>query len=316
MPAPGEPIATARPDIAELARLIGLHAPYDGLFPLGVPGIDVYRSSRTATGVTHALQQAAICILAQGAKSIGIGDSIHEYGAAQVAVFSIDVPVAVQVTRATADEPYLVLRIALDPEKVSMLAGKVYPHGLPQVSVGRTVYIGDADAAIVDAANRLLNAIAQPADAELLASFAIDEIIVRLLRSPMGARIAQIGQAESSLQRIARAVSWLRANYDQPVDIEDLANLVNVSVSSFHRQFRAVTSMSPLQYQKALRLQEARRLMLTIRLDASSASRRVGYASASQFSREYARFFGAAPMKDMQRLRAHDDRSPDAHQER
>jgi transcriptional regulator GlxA family with amidase domain len=149
----------------------------------------------------------------------------------------------------------------------------------------------------------LLKAIAQPADAELLASFAVDEIIVRLLRSPMGARLAQMGQTQSSLQKIARAVSWLRTNYERPVDIEELASLVNVSLSSFHRQFKAVTAMSPLQYQKALRLQEARRLMLTTRVDAASASRRVGYVSASQFSREYARFFGAAPMKDIQRLR-------------
>jgi AraC-like DNA-binding protein len=303
MPTTDEPTATGRTDIAELARLISRHSPYDGLFPLSVSGIDVYRSSRVATGVTHALQQAAVCILAQGAKSIGIGDSIYEYRAAQVAVFSIDVPVAVQVTRAAPAEPYLVLRIALDPEKVSTLAGKVYPHGLPQVSDGPTVYIDDADAAIVDAAIRLLKAIAQPADAELLASFAVDEIIVRLLRSPMGARMAQMGQTQSSLQKIARAVSWLRTNYERPVDIEELASLVNVSVSSFHRQFKAVTSMSPLQYQKALRLQEARRLMLTTRVDAASASRRVGYVSASQFSREYARFFGAAPMKDIQRLR-------------
>jgi AraC-like DNA-binding protein len=303
MPATGEHTANARPDVAELARLISLHAPYDGLFPLRVSGIDVFRASRAATAVTHALQQAAVCIVAQGGKSIGIGDSIFEYGVAQVAVFSIDVPVAAQVTRATPAEPYLVLRIALDQEKVATLAAKVYPHGLPQVSESRAVYIFDADAPIVDAANRLLQLMAQPVDAELLAPLAIDEIVIRLLRSPMGPRIAQIGQTESSLQKMARAVSWLRANYDQPINVEELARLVNVSVSSFHRQFKAATSMSPLQYQKALRLQEARRLMLTTMLDAGSASRRVGYVSASQFSREYARFFGAAPMKDIHRLR-------------
>ncbi|PYQ31418.1 MAG: AraC family transcriptional regulator [Acidobacteria bacterium] len=273
------------------------------MFPLRVAGIDVYRSTRVGTEVTHALQQAAICILAQGSKSIGIGESVYQYDAGQFAVFSIDVPVAVQVTRATPSEPYLVLRIALDAERFSTLAAKVYPDGLPQVSESRPVYIGDADPAIVDAANRLLKVITQPTDAELLASFAIDEIIVRLLRSPMGARIAHIGQAESGMQKMARAVSWLRANYKRSVDIPTLANLANVSVSSFHRHFKAVTSMSPLQYQKALRLQEARRLMLTTMLDAGSASRRVGYASASQFSREYARFFGAAPIKDIQRLR-------------
>src|SRR3954467_8801881 len=150
---------TARPDVAELARRISLHAPSDGLFPLRVAGIDVYRSTRVGTGGTHALQQAAVCILAQGAKSIGIGESVYQYEAGQFAVFSIDVPVAVQVTRATPAEPYLVMRIALDPERFSTLSGKVYPHGLPQVSDRRAVYIGDADAAVIDAANRLLKVI-------------------------------------------------------------------------------------------------------------------------------------------------------------
>ncbi|HEX9127582.1 MAG TPA: AraC family transcriptional regulator [Gemmatimonadaceae bacterium] len=119
----------------------------------------------------------------------------------------------------------------------------------------------------------------------------------------MGARVAQIGQSGSSVQRVAKAVLWLRANFDQPVNIEKLANLVNLSVTSFHRQFKAVTGLSPLQYQKTLRLQQARRLMLTATLDAGQAGRRVGYSSASQFTREYGRFFGSAPMKDIDRLR-------------
>ncbi len=303
MPARDEHIPNARPDVAELARLIAVHAPYDGIFPLRVPGVDALRRSHVATDVTYAVQHASVCIVAQGAKSVAIGDSVYRYGAGQIAVFSIDLPVAAQLTRATRAEPYLTLRIALDVEKVGTLAAKVYPHGVPRLAENPAVYIGEAGAPIIDAANRLLQSIAQPLDAELLAPLAIDEILIRLLRSRMGARIAQIGQAESSLQKMARAVSWLRANYDHAVDIEQLANLVNVSVSSFHRQFKAVTSMSPLQYQKALRLQEARRLMLTTMLDAGSAARRVGYVSGSQFSREYARFFGAAPMKDIQRLR-------------
>ena len=131
----------------------------------------------------------------------------------------------------------------------------------------------------------------------------VDEILIRLLRSPMGARVAQLGRAESSLNRVAKAVSFLRANFDQPVNVEDLAKLVNMSVSAFHRHFKSVTSMSPVQYQKALRLQEARRLMLTAMVDAGDASRRVGYLSASQFSREYGRFFGNAPTRDIPRLR-------------
>jgi transcriptional regulator GlxA family with amidase domain len=131
----------------------------------------------------------------------------------------------------------------------------------------------------------------------------IDEILIRLLRSPIGIRVAQMGFAESSVQRVARAISWLRENYSQPMKVEDLADLVHMSVSSFHEHFRSVTSMSPLQYQKSLRLQEARRLMLSSMMDASLASQRVGYLSASQFSREYSRFFGEAPSRDAARVR-------------
>lgn len=303
MPATDEQTTARRPDLAELARLIGVHAPYDGVFPLRVEGVDALRRSHTASEIAYALQRASVCIVAQGEKRVSIGDDVYRYGAGQIAVFSIDLPVAAQLTSATHAEPYLTLRIALDPDKVTALAAKLYPHGLPRVADNRAVHVGEASAPIVDAANRLLQLMAQPADVDLLAPLAIDEILIRLLRSPLGARVAQIGRAESSLQKIAKAVSWLRANYDQRVNVEELAASVNASVSAFHRQFKAVTSMSPLQYQKALRLQEARRLMLTTMVDAGTASRRVGYVSASQFSREYARFFGAAPMKDIQRLR-------------
>jgi transcriptional regulator GlxA family with amidase domain len=153
---------------------------------------------------------------------------------------------------------------------------------------------------------------AQPADAELLAPLVRDEILIRLLRGPLGSRVVQLGQVGSSVQRIGKAVSRLRTNFDQTVNIEELATLVNMSVTSFHRQFKAVTGMSPLQYQKTLRLQEARRLMLTTMVDAGSAGRRVGYGSASQFSREYNRFFGNAPAKDINRLREEGLRPTDA----
>ena len=143
----------------------------------------------------------------------------------------------------------------------------------------------------------------QPGDAELLAPLVMDEILIRLLRSPIGVRVAQMGFAESSVHRVAKAISWLRANFSQPMKVEDLAEMVHMSVSSFHEHFKSVTSMSPLHYQKVLRLQEARRLMLSTMMDAGTASQRVGYLSASQFSREYSRFFGSAPGKDIARLR-------------
>lgn len=312
-------MATTRPDseearagIARLGKLIALHAPYDGSFELRTPGVHAIRVSRANSELTHAVMRSALCIVAQGAKSVMVGDDVFEYEAAQIAVYSVDVPVAAQVSRASHAEPYLNLKIDLDSQKVAELAAKVYPNGLPQPREGRAVWVGEANDSLVDAAARLLEVMAQPEEAGLLAPLIVDEILIRLLRSPMGSRVAQIGHAESSLQRVAEAVSWLRSHYDQPVDVDDLAGLVNMSISSFHRQFKAVTSMSPLQYQKALRLQEARRLMLVEQLDAGNASRRVGYVSPSQFSREYGRFFGAAPTRDIHRLREEHHRGAEA----
>jgi AraC-like DNA-binding protein len=290
-------------DIATLAKLIGALAPCDGNVELRVAGLRVARVSRTNREPIHYVQRSSLCIVAQGAKSVTIGGDTCAYEAGQMAVYSIDVPMAGYVTRASLREPYLLLMIDLEPAKIAELALRVFPHGLPQAHDNRALYIGDAGPHIIDAATRLLALMAQPADAELLAPLVRDEILIRLLRSPMGSRVAQIGKAGSSLQRIAKAVSWLRANFDQPASVEELSKLVNMSVTSFHRQFKAVTGMSPLRYQKMLRLQEARRLMLTAMLDAGSAGRRVGYLSSSQFSREYGRFFGQAPAKDINRLR-------------
>jgi AraC-like DNA-binding protein len=286
-----------------LAKLIGALAQYDGTVDLRVPGVYAARVSQTNQEPMHYLQRSSLCIVAQGAKIVMIGDETYSYEAGQMALYSIDVPMAGRVTRASYSKPYLLLMIDLDAEKIAELAVKVFPHGLPQSRDTRALYVGDAGTHIIDAATRLLHLMEQPVEAELLAPLVRDEILIRLLRSPMGSRVARIGQSGSSVQRIAKAVSWLRANFDQPVNIEELAKLVNMSVTSFHRQFKVVTGMSPLQYQKTLRLQEARRLMLTTMMDAGSAGRRVGYGSPSQFSREYGRFFGSAPTKDIHRLR-------------
>jgi AraC-like DNA-binding protein len=299
-PTPTDP---TKPDVSALARLIGAHTPYDGIFELRVPGVHAIKVSRPSTQATHAIQHPSVCIVAQGAKSVMIGDDLYEYEAAQVAVYSVDIPIASQITRASHAEPYLNLKIDVDPEKIADLAAKVFPHGLPQPREVRPLYIGAADPHIVDAGVRLIGVMDRATNAELIAPLIIDEILIRLLGGPMGARIAQMGLTDSSFHRIAKAVAWLRENFDQPADVEELARLVNMSLSTFHRQFRAVTSLSPLEFQKALRLQEARRLMLTSMLDVSAAARRVGYMSASQFTREYGRAFGSPPTKDIHRLR-------------
>jgi AraC-like DNA-binding protein len=300
-------VGSSEPDVVRLAGLIRAYTPHDGLFELRIPGVYAIRVSRTNPELVHALQRPALCIIAQGAKSVLLGQDVYEYDASRMLVYSVDLPVAAQVTKASPSEPYLSFKLDLDPHKIAELVLKVYPHGLPRVQESRGLHVTPVNMGIINAAARLLELMAQPGDAELLAPLVIEEILIRLLRSPVGVRVAQIGLVESSVHGVAKALSWLRANFSQPMKVEELAELAHMSVSSFHQHFKAVTSMSPLQFQKTLRLQEARRLMLSMMVDAGTASWRVGYQSASQFSREYGRFFGSAPTKDIARLREHSD---------
>ncbi len=300
-PAASEGIS--QPDLAKLGRLISAYAPHDGSFGLRVPGVHAVRLSRVNQECVHAVTLPSLCIAAQGAKTFIVGQDVHEYDATRMIVFSVALPVAAQVTQASYSEPYLAIKLDLDPHKIAELALKVFPHGLPPAEERIAVYVTPVEESVVNAATRLMECLPHPGDAELLAPLVMDEILIRLLRSPIGVRVAQMGFAESSVQRIAKAISWLRENYSQPMKVEDLAELVHMSVSSFHEHFKSVTSMSPLHYQKVLRLQEARRLMLSTMMDAGAASQRVGYLSASQFSREYSRFFGNAPARDIARLR-------------
>lgn len=299
----GNDARAGQPDLAKLGGLISAYAPHDGSFELPIPGLHASRYSRVNNGCVHAIGLPSLCLVAQGAKTVIVAQDVYEYDAARMLVFSVALPVAAQVTQASPSAPYLALKLNLDPHKIAELVLKVFPHGLPQAQERSAVYVTPVDPNIVSAATRLMECLARPGDADLLAPLVIDEILIRLLLSPIGARVAQMGFAESSVQRVAKAISWLRDNFCQPMKVEDLAELVHMSVSSFHEHFKSVTSMSPLHYQKVLRLQEARRLMLSTMMDAGTASQRVGYLSASQFSREYSRFFGSAPTRDIAKLR-------------
>jgi AraC-like DNA-binding protein len=290
--------------LASLANLIGAYAPHDGSFPQRVPGLHVSRMTRINPACVHGLRLPCLSIIAQGAKTVTVAQEVYEYGPSRMLVYSVALPVAAQVTRASTAEPYLALRLDLEPQKIAELVLKVFPSGVPPVTERNAVYITPLQPAVVNAAVRLMQTLAQPSECELIAPLVVDEILIRLLRSPIGVRVAQMGFAESSVHRIAKAISWLRANFSQPMKVEELAEQVHMSVSSFHEHFKSVTSMSPLHYQKVLRLQEARRLMLAAVMDASAASQQVGYLSASQFSREYSRFFGASPTKDVAKLRS------------
>ena len=297
-------------DLARLAKALHAYAPYDGGHQLRLPGMYAVRISRTNAELVHGTYKPSLCIVAQGAKSVFLGSEVYEYSAYRMLMISVELPVAAQVTQASFAEPYLGLVLDLDPAKITELALRVYPHGLPAVRENRGACVGDATSEIVSSAARLVELMTDPRDAKLIAPLVLEEILIRLLYSPMGSRLAQIGREESNVQRIAKAVDWVRDHFDEPINVEALAEIVHMSPTTFYQHFKSVTSMSPLQFQKALRLREARRLMLSSRMDASAASRHVGYQSASQFTREYGRLFGRAPSKDVAQLREEGQLSP------
>ena len=207
----------------------------------------------------HATLGPSLCIVAQGAKVVMLGDDVLEYDPARLLVFAVDLPVSGQVTRASPKDPFLGFKLDLDPARVAELAARVYPHGVPRPSDNRGLYVGHATDAMIEAVTRLLDLMARAEDADLLGPLVVDEILIRLLRSPIGTRVAQIGQPTSGVHRVAAAVSWIRAHFAQPVTVDEMAASVRMSASSFHQRFKTVTSLSPLQYQKVLRLHEARR---------------------------------------------------------
>jgi AraC-like DNA-binding protein len=290
--------------VRRLAQVLERYAPHDGRFELRRPGVFALRWSRPSHAPVHVTQRPALCVVAQGGKLMMLGNEMFAYDAARMLVFSVDLPVTAQVTTASPKAPYLGFKLEFDPRRVAELATRVPPDRSPIPASTRGLYVGHTSEAMVDAVTRLLLAMGQESDTDLYAPLIIDEILIRLLRSPVGGRVAQIGNAESRLHRIATAINWLREHYAQPTSVDELARLVHMSVSSFHQHFKTVTSMSPVQYQKVMRLHEARRLMLFHDREAADAARMVGYLSASQFSREYARFFGQAPMRDVALLRA------------
>lgn len=285
-----------------LADLIAAQVPQDGrrAYPWGAM---LVRQSYTSEGPQLGVLSSAICLVAQGAKRVTLNERVYDYDEDHMIVSSVDVPVSYQLVRASATEPFLCLRLALDPARIAPLMLKVFPEGLPSKAPATAIGVTATDTGIRDAAYRFVEALADPRDAGVLAGLAYDELVIRLLRSDLGPRIAQTSVADSAALGIARATTWLKDHFAEAVKVEDLARLAYMSVSSFHLHFRAVTAQSPLQYQKALRLQEARRLLVAEALDAGAAGNRVGYASPSQFSREYSRYFGQSPTRDVSLVR-------------
>jgi AraC-like DNA-binding protein len=288
--------------IAELARLLERFSPGDGLHPSPIPRVTLIRSS-VPTEPIHAVYKAALCIIAQGRKQVMAGATIHVYDPAKYLVVSVDMPIVGQILQASADAPYLCFMLDLDPAIIGALMLETKIAHADSATPGPALSLTTVTPPVVDAAVRLLRLLETPADIPVLAPLAEREILYRLLVGDQTSRLRQIAFAESKLQQVNRAIGWIKHHFRAPFRIETLAAEARMSPSALHEHFKAVTSMSPLQYQKQLRLQEARRLILLQSLDAAMAGHTVGYDSPSQFSREYKRLFGAPPARDIARLR-------------
>ncbi|MEG6509668.1 AraC family transcriptional regulator [Methyloligella sp. 2.7D] len=286
----------------EFAALIDRYAKRDGVNPTPIPRLALVRSEM-ATMPLHGVFEAALCIIAQGSKRALLGDQVLTYDENKFLVISVDVPAIGQIIEASPEKPYLCVVLHLDRETLaSLLLDEANGTARPQAPAP-ALAVSTVTPEFTDAVVRLLKLLAAPEDIPVLAPLAEREILFRLLQGEQGARVREIALADSRLQRINRAIQWIREHYAEPFRIDDLAAMSGMSASALHSHFKAVTTMSPLQYQKELRLREARRLMLIGERDAATASFDVGYSSPSQFSREYRRLFGLPPQRDIERLR-------------
>lgn len=272
------------------------------LHTTAIPGLSLFRRPEPTEPVTG-MYQPSICLVAQGAKRVMLGDETFIYDAQHYLITSVHLPTVVQIIEASPEKPYLGLRLTFDLREVSQLmADSQLPPPKTRES-SRGMATGTVNRPLLSAFQRLIDLLDEKEDIPILAPVIQREINYRLLVGDQGARLRQIATAGSQSQQIARAIEWLKGNFTLPLRIDELAEQASMSTSTFHHHFRAMTALSPLQYQKHLRLQEARRLMLMEHLDAASAGFQVGYESPSQFSREYSRLFGAPPLRDISSLR-------------
>jgi AraC-like DNA-binding protein len=288
---------------AELATQIERHTRVDGAHDTAIPRLTLIRASRPEHPA-HGVTQPAFCVLAQGSKRVLLNGEAYIYDSGHYLVASQNLPVCGQVIDATPETPYLGLKIEFEAKDIAALALELsQAANAPPCRCERGLFTAPLSPTLLDPVLRLVGLLDTPADIPTLAPLAKREILYRVLSSPEGWRLAQMAMTDSHSQRITQAIKWLQAHFNEPVHIEDLAREAHMSVSSLHSHFKTVTAMSPLQFQKQLRLQEARRIMLSERVDAGIAGHRVGYESQSQFNREYSRFFGAPPARDIKRLR-------------
>ncbi|MGA9072439.1 MAG: AraC family transcriptional regulator [Terracidiphilus sp.] len=294
--------AEARAEIeplrAEVARKIAQHVHGEGPVETAIPGLVLSR--RTAPSECFCTTyEPELVVFAQGEKRLKVGSTTHLCDGSSFLLTSVDLPVESQIVTASASEPYLALVLKLEMPVVREILSQE-EFLTPEVAARvRGMAVGKTPAELLGACSRLLDLLDTPKDIPFLGGLMQREILYRLLRSPLGRHLRAIATLGEQSNRTAKAVVWLKTNFTKPLRVDELASVAQMGVSTLHHHFRSLTAMSPLQYQKRLRLHAARARMLTEGLDAASAAFEVGYESASQFNREYSRFFGQPPMRDV-----------------
>jgi len=275
-------------------RYADAHADAGGIAATPIAGLSTVRAA-APSGLDHAIQRPLVCLVLQGSKHVTMGTDAFAFAAGDTLLIAADVPVASRITRASAAAPYYSLVLELDP---AVIADLVVQIGATPHAESRPVRVEPTDAEVADAALRLMRLLDRPGSVPVLQAQSVREMHYWLLAGRLGPAIRRLGWPQAASQRVARAVALLRAEYAQPLPVERLASAAGMSPSTFHHHFRKVTSLSPLQFQKQLRLIEARRLMLADGMTASSAAFAVGYESVPQFTREYGRMFGLPPVRE------------------
>ena len=286
----------------ELSARVARLAPFDGTHQSALPWLALIRAS-APTVCMPTVYQPCLAIVVQGRKRAVLNGEVFHYDALNYLVVSVTLPAMGQVLEASAERPYLCLRLNLDLEEIARLLLELGEHGPSLAAADRGLFVARMDEVLLDTVLRMVKLLDTPEDTAVLGPLVQREIYYRMLRGELAHRLVDLAQGEGGTHRIVRAIEWLKQRYAAPLRIEELAGAVHMSASALHHRFKAVTAMSPLQYQKHLRLHEARRLMFADGIDCATAGHRVGYESPSQFSREYRRLFGAPPRAEIARLR-------------
>ena len=285
------------PLVTALTRYIDAHGGGEGMFATAIDGLVLMRTTDSVLP-SHSIYRPCLCVVVQGAKQVTLGDRTLAYDELQCLIVSIDLPAIGRVTRASAAEPYLAIALEFDVQVMRAVMEELDHPPKPNDGVGAAIFVDTMVPPLGDCMLRLIRMLETPQAIPVLFPAIMREICFWLLTGPNGGEVCKLALPNSHTRRIADAIYLLRDNFARPIRVEELAAAARMSVSSFHQHFKTLTSMTPLQYQKQLRLLEARRLMTADGANVSSAAYRVGYESASQFSREYSRMFGAAPKRD------------------